>query len=181
MRLRKVGLMLDILTILSVLTVVTLLIYSWLTYETEEETAQARVALRGGIDRALRQVLPTTDASSATIYESRRCKGAAVIQKVEENWVLAFAWYDKQTKQFTDIIKREELVSRLSQYVDVDPEGLAGWWRVGQRTELYAGSFRSSGSNAWIRLDPNSCGVRSGWLIYNEGLSDKETRRKIKW
>lgn len=115
--------------------------------------------------------------------ESKKCNGAAVIKYTDEDWALGLAWYDKQTGELTDVIKREELVQTLGQYLEVDPVGLYGIRHAveNKAPEMYVGTIEMSSESVWLQLDPDSCGVRSGWLVYRKLPSGKVTRQQITW
>lgn len=117
------------------------------------------------------------------LQESQKCNGAAVIKYTDEDWMLGLAWYDKQSGELTDVIKRAELVELLGKHLEVDPVGLQGIRHAveDKAPEMYVGTISMSAESAWLELDPDSCGVRSGWLAYRKLPSGKVTRQKISW
>lgn len=133
------------------------------------------------IQKATRSALP---ASGYMLYvqESEKCNGAAVIKYSEADWTLGLAWYDARSGELTDVVKREELVESLSPYITVDEDGLEGVRDTSEGTpEMYVGMIGSSAESVWLQLDPDSCGVRSGWLVYRQLPNGPVTRQKVGW
>lgn len=136
--------------------------------------------LKWKIDDAVHAVLPA-GGFMLSFQESQKCNGVAVIKTTGSGWRLGLAWYDIRSGEVTDVVKREELVERLASYVEVWDNGLQGVRKIDGIPEMYVGTILEAAESVWLQLDPDSCGVRTGWLVYRKLTGSQVNRQRITW